>query len=94
MAPGSATATVCPAATLGAPQTIVRVAVAGVDLADAEPVGVGVGLDGRATLPTTKPSAAGGPSVADPLDLGPGHRQPLGELLGTEPGSQYSRSQE
>ena len=42
-APGLATATVWPAATFGAPQTICDgVAVADVDQADAEPVGVGV----------------------------------------------------
>ena len=42
-APGRATATVWPAATFGAPQTIVRrLALADVDGADAQPVGVGV----------------------------------------------------
>ena len=38
------------------------------------------------TLPTTKPSGEGGPTVVDPLDLGPGHRQPLGQLLRRDPG--------
>ena len=85
-------ATVWPAATLGAPQTIVRVAVAGVDLADAEPVGVRDAARRESTLPTTKPSADGGPDVRDPLDLGAGHRQPLGELLGGEAGVAVARA--
>ncbi len=42
-APGRATATVCPAATFGAPQTIVRgLALAEIDRADLQAVGVGV----------------------------------------------------
>ena len=63
-APGSATATVWPAATLGAPQTIVRVALADVDRANAEPVGVGMLLalehlaDDEARRPTAGPTVA------------------------------------
>ena len=45
LAPGRATATVCPAATFGAPQTIVAGGVlAEVDGADLQPIGVGVPL--------------------------------------------------
>ena len=68
-APGSATGTVWPAATLGAPQTIVRVP---------SPVSTSQTLrrsasgccSAESTLPTTKPSVGrAAPSVGDPLDL-------------------------
>ncbi len=86
VAPGSATATVWPAATLGAPQTIVR--------GSASPVSTVQTLSRSAsgcgsrvtTLPTTKPLPLGRADRADPLDLGPGHRQPHGQLLGPDPG--------
>ena len=77
-APGRATATVWPAATLGAPQTIVALAVAGVDLADPQPVGVGV-LLGAQHLADDEALGRGRADGADPLDLGPGHHQPLGD---------------
>ena len=83
-APGLATATVWPAATLGAPQTICDgVLLADVDDADAEPVGVGVlvGLDDLADDEVLK---RGDAVVLDSLDLGAGHRESLGELGGVE----------
>ena len=58
-APGRATGTVWPAATFGAPQTIVRFAVAGVHLADAELVGVRVLLD-RENLADDEPVRVAG----------------------------------
>ena len=79
-APGSATGTVCPAATLGAPQTIVRVAVAGLHLADAQPVGVGVALD-REHPADHEAVRRGRPDVRDPLDLGGPQREQLAQLL-------------
>ena len=62
VAPGSATGTVWPAATLGAPQTIVRSPspVSTVQTRSRSAFGCGSALS---TLPTTKPSAEGGPTV-------------------------------
>ena len=86
VAPGSATATVWPAATFGAPQTIVRGSrVAGVDGADAEPVGVGVRLAGHDPA-DHEAGAVGRADRDDPLDLGPGHRQAHRELIGPDLG--------
>ena len=60
-------------------------AVAGVDRADPQPVGVGV-LLGRQHLADHEALGRGRADAADPLDLGPGHRQPLGDLRGADAG--------
>ncbi len=85
VAPGSATGTVWPAATLGAPQTIVRSPspVSTVQTRSRSASGCG---SAAVTLPTTKFCADGGPTDDHPLDLGSGHRQALGQLLGREAG--------
>ena len=62
-----------------------RLAVAGVDRADAEPVGVGVRLAGQHPA-DHEAVAARRAERRHPLDLGPGHRQALGELLGADAG--------
>ena len=54
-------------------------AVAGVDRADAQPVGIGVRL-GAQHLADDEALGRGRPDRTDPLDLGAGHRQPLGQL--------------
>ncbi len=54
-------------------------AVAGVDRADAQAVGVGVRL-GAQHPADDEAVGRGRADRADPLDLGPGHRQPLGQL--------------
>ena len=84
-APGRATATVWPAATLGAPQTIVRSPSPASTVQTRSRSASGC-CSALSTLPTTKPSAEGGPTIADPLDLGPGHHQPLGDLRGLDAG--------
>ena len=76
-APGSATGTVWPAATLGAPQTIVRVPSPVSTSQTRQPVGVGVRLDRDAPFRPRSPPPDGGPSVGDPLDLGGPQRQQL-----------------
>ena len=89
-APGRATATVWPAATFGAPQTICGdVAVADVDAADAQAVGVGV-LRGLEHLADDEVLERVDAVVVDGLDLRAGHRQALLELAGG--GGRGSRS--
>ena len=61
--PGQRHATVWPAATLGAPQTIVRSPSPVVDLADAQPVGVGVLLGARAPCRRRSSRPRGGPTT-------------------------------
>ena len=85
-APGSATATVWPAATLGAPQTIVcGPPCRHVDQADGEPVGVRVplGLEHAADHERGRVAHA---HPMEPLELVAGHRQAVGDLLGAQAG--------
>ncbi len=85
-APGLATATVCPAATLGAPQTICD----GVEPPMSTMQTLRRSASGwrlrSSTLPTTKFSQRADAVVLDALDLGPGHRQALGERVDVEVG--------
>ena len=84
-APGRATATVWPAATFGAPQTIVAGSrLADVDRADAQAVGVGVLRRPRAPARRRSARPPAAPWRNDALDLGAGQRQPRRELLGRE----------
>ena len=80
-APGRATATVWPAATLGAPQTIVRSPspspVSTVQTRSRSASGCCSALEHPADDEALGRGRADG---ADPLDLGPGHHQPLGDL--------------
>ena len=62
-----------------------RLPVAGVDRADAEPVRVGVLLAAEHAA-DDEAVPRGRADRRHPLDLGPGHRQPLGELAGVDPG--------
>ena len=83
-APGLATATVWPAATLGAPHTIRWGApLADVDQAHAQAVGVRmlVGLEHAADDEVIERGHA---VVVDRLDLGAGHRQAVGERVRVE----------
>ena len=80
--PGRATTVVRPARALGAPQTICRVSVADRDLAEGQPVGLGVrfgrddqgGLQGRQLLIQRQYG----------IDLKSEHGQMIGQLLGCE----------
>ena len=79
--PGRATATVWPAATFGAPQTIVAARRSPRSDADRRAAGRRRGaVPHDSTWPTTKRSRAGDAVVVDRLDLGAGHRQALLEL--------------
>ena len=60
-------------------------AIAGVDGADPQPVGVRV-LLGAEDLADDEAVGAGRADAADPLDLGPGHHQALGQLRDPEAG--------
>ena len=60
-------------------------AVTGVDRADPQPVGVGVRL-GAQHPADDEALGRGRADGADPLDLGPGHHQPLGDLRHPEAG--------
>ena len=93
-APGSATATVWPAATLGAPQTIVRSPVAGVDRADPQPVGVGVLLGRERPCRSRSPRARAGRRSPTRSTSVPVITRRSASSSGATPGSQYSRSQE
>ena len=68
-APGSATATVWPAATLGAPQTIVRGSSSPTSTSQTRSRSAFGCCSALSTRPTTKPSARGRADVRDPLDL-------------------------
>ena len=63
VAPGSATGTVCPASTLGAPQTIVRRSPSPTSTVQTLSRSASGCFSQVNTLPTTKPSGAGGPTV-------------------------------
>ena len=91
-APGRATATVWPAATFGAPQTIVdRLGLADLDRADAQAVGVRV-LDGLEHV-ADDVVLGRGRAVAEPaLDLRAGQRQARGQLLGPETRGRSTRA--
>ena len=67
----------------GAADDLARLIVTGIDDADAEPVGVWVaaGLEHATDDEVLQGADA---MVLDPLDLGPGHRQPLGERVRVE----------
>ncbi len=83
IAPGSATATVWPAATLGAPQTIVRGSppLPSSTVQTLQPVGVRVLLGGQ-DLADDEVRGVADAEAVDLLDLGGGQRQAVGELLG------------
>ncbi len=91
-APGSATATVWPAATLAAPQTIVRSPspVSTAQTRSRSALGCGSALS---TLPTTKPSLAGGPTRSIRSTSVPVITRRSAICSAPTPGSQYSRSQ-
>ena len=79
-APGRATATIWPAATFGAPQTIVlRLAGADVDLAHGQPVGVRMRLRLEHAA-DDEPVGLAHADALDPRDLGAGEVEPLGDL--------------
>ncbi len=92
-APGRATATVWPAATLGAPQTIV---------CGPSPASTSVTrrrsasgcCSAESTRPTTNPSAAGGPTVEIRSTSQLCSAISSASSAPRRPGSQYSRSQE
>ena len=85
-APGRATATTWPAATLGAPHTIVLgVARADVDRADGQAVGIRVRFGGQ-DVADDEVGDVPDPNAVQPLDLQPGHRQGVGDLLGGRAG--------
>ncbi len=84
-APGWATATVWPAATLGAPQTIVRSPSPVSTLQTRSRSAFGM-LLGAEDLADDEALGRGRADGADPLDLGPGHHQPLGDLRDSDPG--------
>ena len=65
----------------GAADDLGGLAAAGLDQTDAEAVGVGVAL-GRQHAPDDEEVQAVDAVVLDPLDLGAGHGQALGQLLG------------
>ena len=92
-APGLATATVWPAATLGAPQTIWEGSPSPVstmaDAAAGRRRGAG---SASSTLPTTKLLERADAVVLDPLDLGAGHGQALGERERVEVGARSTRA--
>ena len=93
-APGRATATVWPAATFGAPQTICAGSSSPTSTVQTrQPVGVRVLLGGQHPADDEVLERADAVAV-DALDLGAGHRQALAELARRRcSGSQYSRSQ-
>ena len=92
-APGVTTATVCPAATFGAPQTIVRVPLPSSTSQTRRRSAFGC-CSALSTRPTTNPSALGAPrceirsSSIECIDS----VEPISSAL--SPGSQYSVSQE
>ena len=80
-APGRATATVWPAATFGAPQTICAGSPSPTSTVQTrQPVGVGVLLGAQHPADDEVLERADA-VVVDALDLGAGHRQPLAELV-------------
>ena len=83
-APGSATATVWPAATFGAPQTIVRGSPAPTSTWQTVSRSASGCCSAASTLPTTKLVGVADADALDPLDLGAGQVEPLGELLGRQ----------
>ncbi len=86
IAPGSATATVCPASTFGAPHTIVCGSLAAhVDLAHAEAVRVRVPLRGQDPADHELRRVAHARPV-EPLELVARHREGVGDLLGARAG--------
>ena len=84
-APGSATATVWPAATLGAPQTMVRCPWPSSTSHTFSRSASGC-FSALSTLPTTKSSRVPHPHVLDPLQLGAGQVEPVGDAGGVQVG--------
>ena len=93
-APGSATATVWPASTLGAPQTIVRGSPSPVSTVQTLSRSASGCCSRLSTLPTTKPSAEGGPTVVTRSTSVPVIASRSASSSGADPGSQCSRSHE
>ena len=82
IAPGRATATVCPAATLGAPHTIVLGSPSPMSTVHTrQPVGVRMPLGGE-HLPDHELGRVAHAHPVQALDLDPGHRERVGDLLG------------
>ena len=94
VAPGRATATVWPAATLGAPQTIVRPSPSPVSTWQTLSRSASGCFSQRATRPITKFSAEGGPTWVTRSTSVPVIASRSASSPGATPGSQYSRSQE
>ena len=84
-APGSATATVWPAATLGAPQTICATSPSPVETRQTDSRSASGCCSRSSTRPTTKLSSAVTPCVKIAVDLGAGQVEPLGQLGRREP---------
>ena len=86
-APGRATATVWPAATFGAPQTICCGSPSPTSThADAQPVGVRVLLGAEHVADDEVRAAGADAVVVDAVDLGAGHREARRELAHAEVG--------
>ncbi len=92
-APGSATATVWPAATLGAPQTIVR-SPSPTSTVQTRSRSASGCCSALSTLPTTKFSGLGGPATLTRSTSVPVITSRSASSSAPTPGSQYSRSQE
>ena len=94
VAPGSATGTVWPASTLGAPQTIVRGSPSPVSTVQTLSRSASGCFSRVSTRPTTKPSALGGPTLTTRSTSVPVIARRSASSPAPRPGSQYSRSQE
>ena len=85
-APGRATATVCPAATFGAPQTIVLGSPAPMSTVQTVSRSASGCRSAVRTLPTTNSAGSPTPDAVQALELEPRHRERVGDLLGRQAG--------
>ncbi len=85
-APGRATATVCPAATFGAPHTIVAGSPSPRSTEQTLRRSASGCCSALSTRPTHEPLAGRRPGVVDRLDLGAGHGEPLLDARGVQAG--------